>query len=421
MTSTQNGMARWVPVAMALGTGLAAGPLLMEVDWLVRVGFGAFLLATAFMLVVRPAYSVKYHQYEKAWLVIVLVYVSIFLASFLLRPPYLQDGIWRLSAPGLMLLVLLWFHGIVRHQLGWLAMKVCGIAFVGWGWVVIALEWLKFHPDLLSPAYKGGMYLSGIGHMGTIVPLGAGLLFIVALRERKSLTWWSLAFFGLVLVVLLKKRTPLALYGFEVAAWGMWALFGKHGVSVLKRGLIFFTLAGVLLAGAYTQRDMIRAAINDYRLAEKGNYVTSLGLRYQMFWFGVNLIKEKPLTGWGPSAYKPEGLWPLVDKSGMPDSGKKLIKKFTHLHNQYIMDWVLSGIFGFLSGLAVLLYPLWLVWRRTPSGMGEHAAAAGLIIGLMFVMFFGALFTYTYTTTAIMLTLSSLVAIASRESERRDS
>ncbi len=413
----QKGMAGWVPVIMALGTGLAAGPLLIEVDWLVRVGFGAFLLATVFMLVTYPIYSVEYNRYEKVWLVIVLAYVSIFLASFLLRPPYLQDGIWRLSAPGLMLLVLLWFHGIVRHQLGWLAMKVCGVAFVGWSLIVILWELWKYQPDLLSPAYKAGMYLSGIGHIGTIAPLGAGLLFIVALREKKRLIWWLLALLGLVTVILLKKRTPLAIYGIELGIWGGWFLLAHGYVQRWKRLVIFSVLIGALGLGGYAQRDLIRAAIHDYQAAKQESYITSMGLRYQMLQFGIELVKQKPLTGWGPSAYKHEGLWPLVDHSSLPDRGKKLIKGFTHLHNQYLMDWVLSGILGILSGLALMIYPLWLVWYKMYGMNGEHAAAAGLVLGIMFVMFFGALFTYTYTTTAIMLVFSSLVAVAAREKD----
>ena len=396
-----------------ISTIMAIGPLLIEREWLIKGGMIIFLSGVVYLLS-KPA-TVTFNTWEKNWIKIVLLYVTVAVLSFLLRPPYTDDGIWRLSAPGLMLLVLLWFVVVVRHQFQWHALKAVSLGIIVWGVVVLTWEQIVWQPDLLSVSYKAGMYVSGYGAMGTIIPIGAGLALAVALHERRGKLWWFLALLGLILVLLLKKRTPFVLYGVMLSVWMGWIFIRHGGLSLYHKLVMGGVLIAVLGTGAYLQRDLVNAAIRDYKVAvEQGNYVTSLGLRYKMFEVGVELIKQKPLTGWGQNGYKSEGLWPMLDKKEMQPRAKSLIAKFTHLHNQFIMDWVLYGIFGIISVLLVLFYPVYLSWRSGLDEWGTHVLLGGLGMGVVVVMFFGALFTYTYTTVAIMFALSGMVAIMAR-------
>ncbi|RME56486.1 O-antigen ligase family protein [Candidatus Parcubacteria bacterium] len=398
-------------LVLYVATFAAIGPLLIEKDWLVKSGMAIFLLGTGYLFFRQPRETLG--DWEKNWIKIVLLYVAVFFISFLLRPPYTEDGIWRLSAPGLMLLVLVWFSAVVRQRLQWSAVKAVALGIVGWGVVIALWEGWMIRPDFLDTSYKLGTYVSDLGAMGGIIPLGAGLALIAALHERRSKFWWGVALAGLILVLLLKKRTPLVLYGVMLAVWAGW-LFVRHGgLAVWHRWLLVSAVGAVLVVGGYLQRDLVKAAYQDYVAAvEEGNYVTSLGLRYRMLQLGIQLIKQRPITGWGPSGYKSEGLWPLLEKEEKNPSARDLIAHFTHLHNQFVMDWVLSGIFGFLSGLLLLFYPVYLAVKNQQDRWGSGVLMAGLGLGIIAVMMFGALFTYTYTTVAIMLTLSSIVAVS---------
>ena len=80
--------------------------------------------------------------------------------------------------------------------------------------------------------------------------------------------------------------------------------------------------------------DVARKDIQLYLDNKDGN--TSLGARFEMWKSALEMVKEKPLFGWGIQG----------------------ATEFTHAHNQYLDDLSKRGIVGLLALLAVLFIPL---------------------------------------------------------------
>ncbi len=407
----------FVKYAFAGMTFLVIGALIFES--LARIAFITFLVLMVVLWGNKGgSSSLKLNRHEKGWLIVSVLYAFVFVFSFLLRPPYVEDGIWRLSAPGFIILLSLWFLLIIRYQIQKWAVQVVAISILIWGEALLGIEWWAFHPHLLDANYKLGQYYSNIGASGFILPLGATLLLILAINSPNKWGWWVLAAFAAILVILVKKRTPAVMFLFALFGAGGWVLVRAQWLTIWKKMMAIFVAICVMGGTLWVQKDTVLSAYNDYIQAEENdNFVTSLGLRYEMVNIGLDLISEKPLSGWGPNQYKSEGLFPYIDRMDLSENGKKLLKSFTHIHNQYLMDWVLSGIAGIASLLLILGYPFWIFKCWASRGEPGAWVAMGGVMGIMIVMLFGALFTYTYTTIAFMLSIGGLVAWASQQLE----
>jgi len=131
--------------------------------------------------------------------------------------------------------------------------------------------------------------------------------------------------------------------------------FNKMIISSLIASAVIL-LASVFSSGIYSQiSDRINNAFNDIeQYITQNNTVSSNGARFNMWEGAILAFKEKPILGWGAK--------------GMEEYRKELVNtgvlnkanlEFNHAHNQYLDALSKRGIIGFLTLLAIFLYPLY--------------------------------------------------------------
>jgi len=132
--------------------------------------------------------------------------------------------------------------------------------------------------------------------------------------------------------------------------------------SVRNRNIILPSIAVLALVGillfSYNQSAFIQHRMGEfvYGLSpdpgKKNN--GSTGIRLQIWHQGIDLIKEKPLFGYGTGDVK-DVLMKRYDEVGMTSAYNKKL----NAHNQFIQVTISLGIMGFLIFAFVLIEPIW--------------------------------------------------------------
>ena len=197
----------------------------------------------------------------------------------------------------------------------------------------------------------------------------------------------------------------------------MTILFGSIYVFFFAKSLgrrvkigILTSLIVLIVASAWLSQSKLMSTVSDLSGIQKGNYSTSMGLRYAMFDTGIQALQNHWLLGVGPSDYK-RHVTTVSDTMNYTESVKAFSSGAMQLHNQYIMSLLLTGLLGFASLLLFLIYPIRVFLSSFKKNREPTALMSiGLLIGVVFIMFFGAVLTYTYTTIFYMLSMSALVS-----------
>ncbi|MDD2711545.1 MAG: O-antigen ligase family protein [Simplicispira sp.] len=84
---------------------------------------------------------------------------------------------------------------------------------------------------------------------------------------------------------------------------------------------------------------------------EKSEKNTSMGVRLEQYRLALDLIRERPLLGWGMQGYREE-----MSRRVQAGSYSQAIHEYNFIHNELLDLWVKLGIFGFL--LQISLYSL---------------------------------------------------------------
>lgn len=352
---------------------------------------------------------------EKGWLWVSAIYALVFVFSFLLRPPYTDDGIWRLSAPGFILLLLAWFWVGTKLNLSDFVMK--SVAYSSLFFAVLLLISEAYFSPNWSFSYRYGNVLADIGKTGFFLPLTAflfGLLFLIK-RQKHLLILFVIAF---ILSSWVGSRTALMMLAVPIVFISVYAILNAKKVQANIKIMILIGALSLIGMASYMAKDKVLDTVRDYQLAQQNDFYSSLGLRMVMLDVGKEVIKDNFFTGVGPNKYK-ESLKYYADKSSYSKEIKYKITTFTHLHNQFLMDWVLSGVLGLLALLVFVFYPaiIFVRWFRLGYKL-EAIYGIGFLVSIWFILLFGALFTYTYTTILYMLSFGSVVAYSFAPKEK---
>jgi O-antigen ligase len=124
----------------------------------------------------------------------------------------------------------------------------------------------------------------------------------------------------------------------------------------------------------------IHEAVSDlqqYSQAQNAN--TSLGIRFTLWYTGLNLVAQHPLLGWGSMAN-------YVRLSG--DSAV-IFQSFNHFHNELLDALVKRGLVGCLALLVIYCMPALLFYRQLKRGVEsvKPLALAGLMLVFATVIF----------------------------------
>ncbi len=103
------------------------------------------------------------------------------------------------------------------------------------------------------------------------------------------------------------------------------------------------------------------------------NLNDSNGLRLQMWKAGLTAAKESPWIGYGyrnankvASEYAPKN--------------KRIIRNKTHLHNEYITNFVSAGILGLLALLILLFAPMIIFYQKLKDRESYYYSSMGILL-----------------------------------------
>jgi O-antigen ligase len=102
----------------------------------------------------------------------------------------------------------------------------------------------------------------------------------------------------------------------------------------------------------------------------KGDASSSVGQRMEHWRFAVDMIKEKPVLGWGFGPY-------MEEKAARVAAGKyqQSIVEYKFVHNEVLDVLVKCGIVGLIALLVFYALPIWMFWP-TRKRLARHADAA---------------------------------------------
>jgi O-antigen ligase len=110
--------------------------------------------------------------------------------------------------------------------------------------------------------------------------------------------------------------------------------------------IIFFIIATLTLQYSDNFRDRVELAITEFKSQEKKE-LTSVGQRVEFFKKSIELIKERPIFGFGTGSYARE-FCRIADSAEWCEAGK------FHPHNQFIAFLVQLGVIGFAAYLVFI-------------------------------------------------------------------
>ena len=377
----------------------------------VRQIFG-FLFLSILLFLSIVAYRTplcKIAPFEKRWLYVAMAYALILILSYFLSPPYTSDGEWRNAAPVFVLLISAWYFLSIRFNQQNELIKYIAVSSVVCALALLITE-VYMHGSLVNYRF-GEVYdgARGLAATGLILPLTTGLLAVIWLKNR-SYFYLSLLLIAFVLSGLNGSRTAFSIMLMAILFGIAYVLIWAAGLTNKTKWFITSLLVVMLLSSTWLAKTKIMAAGTDIVGIASGDFSTSTGLRYAMFDIGLQALDEKWLLGVGPSQYKTH-IANVAKQTDYPKSVKEFASSVMQLHNQYIMSVLLAGLAGGVSLLFLLMYPIkvFLSYFRQTKDPAAFIVS-GMLIGVMFVMFFGAMLTYTYTTIFYMLTISALVS-----------
>lgn len=396
------------PLLFFVMTFFAILPLYFES---VRVLSGSlfFILLITMSLYLNKTKEHRPNKSERIWIFIAITYAGFFILNYFLQPPYSKDGEWRNETAIFILLFSYWYYLSIRFNQQKNLVRYIALSSILIAIVLFFVE-LALVDNLLN--YRYGLVLDGsrgLAAIGFILPITTALLAILWLQNR---TWFyfSLMIIGILLSGLNGSRTAFSMILFPLIAGGGYLLFWDRRLSKKIKSLMLGLIVILLLTVSWLAKDKIMNSINDISNIEQGNYMTSLGLRVAMFNTGVVALENTWLTGVGPSHYKVHVVKSLNKLDYSPEVNR-FISGATQIHNQYLMTMILSGVIGLITLLLFIGYPVYLFFKSFQQQKGSiDLVSIGLVFGIAFVLFFGAIFTYTYTTIFYMLSMSALVS-----------
>jgi len=150
-------------------------------------------------------------------------------------------------------------------------------------------------------------------------------------------------------------------------------------LAVLAASLVIFYL--VPQTGVQARIEHAVVDYQDYLSGE--NKSTSVGMRLEMWGAGLALAGQKPLLGWGESAYG-KTLTELVED----ERAGEMIYHYEHVHSDLLDVYLRAGLIGLLALVLVFAVPFALFTRAfTRGGAGDPYAVAGMILVVSIVIF----------------------------------
>ena len=211
--------------------------------------------------------------------------------------------------------------------------------------------------SLGNPAVKRMLGTMGNPNTNALLFLFFTVYFLPIEKKREH---WTLCYTALFMVFLCQSRTSLIAAGLVVGA--MLFLTKKDGLKAAVWKLVtsigLYVLATMIATSFFKYSSYSNSLMDGSAL-----YSTSLRSRWESWSILWEMIKTKPLFGFGPyKAY--------------------FTAHQLYSENEYLLIWWRYGIFGLLFYLGIFLLPFWEMFRRK---FDAHAGKAMIMIGVMLI------------------------------------
>jgi len=126
--------------------------------------------------------------------------------------------------------------------------------------------------------------------------------------------------------------------------------------TAIALGVAVIALAGVAVMFSPVQKERFQRAVHELANRDQTAASTSMGIRTLLWRDTAQMIRERPLLGWGLGRYEAAHTALIARGPGhaaTPQPG-------SDPHNQFLRFWVETGVPGLLAFLALL----WAAWRQ---------------------------------------------------------
>lgn len=188
----------------------------------------------------------------------------------------------------------------------------------------------------------------------------------IADDQRKWKIWFGfLVFIGVFSVYFLSpSRTGYVLVFGSLVLYIFFKLESK--LKWFLPLVLFLGAALVYQSNSFVQKRVDLAVYESKKMIDQMDSgvspdITSIGARIYMWSNTWELVKQKPIFGWGLGGYKEKWCDQVPDENWCDFAD-------THPHNQYLMFWVELGIAGLLIFLSMIAWMVYFAWRAGGAG-----------------------------------------------------
>ncbi len=331
------------------------------------IGLGAMLLAWLSSGEIRR--SLKISTEQAAGKALLLFFAWLLIGTLYADTPWI-DKIDTLSSWKKLAFTFLLFGLFYQRQWKHLFVKSYVIVMVIGAILAVPL-WLA---DFSFRGRDPGIFMTNYSSQ-SMAFIAAIICCIFLLKQQLSikkqlLIWGVIALFVFDIFFISKARSGYIAFPFAFA----FAIYHVYGLKKLPYviGILSIAFALILLTSTTLQQRIEKG------LMEKANYQTaeeetSIGLRVILMKNTVELIKRRPVFGYGTSSFKVT-YSPYAASKSSGWQGKPR----TDPHNQYLFVWLENG----LIGLLLFLTYIYIVIRQGVKDQPYGAMAASLLVAV---------------------------------------
>ena len=208
------------------------------------------------------------------------------------------------------------------------------------------------------------------GYLVVVFPV---LLSLIILSNKiwQRASYLIILFAGIIILFLTYSKGGWLAFGLTLLLY----LF-IFRPEVLKRNKWNIRLGGKIILSCILVAAIVISAlysINPARVPRIENLLGSFNVRLQYWKAAVDMIKDRPLLGFGPGTFGS-----IYPRYKLPDAEETQLA-----HNNYIQVWVESGVFAFLAYMWLVFGFLWLVFHNRKKSGENQVLRMGLSLGII--------------------------------------
>jgi O-antigen ligase len=206
--------------------------------------------------------------------------------------------------------------------------------------------------------------------MSMFIAMGLANIVKPSTSKLHKVAWGLVVVLGILSITHLSAgRSAYLAMAAALLGFVFWAAQGLRRWVGLA--LLVLVLAAIFSTSSVMQ-SRVAQAINEAQSHSLEDY-SSIGQRMYFAKKTSELIREKPLIGWGTGAYHQE-FCRVADNAQWCHFGK------VHPHNQFLFIWVEHGVVGLALLLGLIFSPMWMTRNAPPHIRGLAAAYTGIFV-----------------------------------------